>query len=197
MLLNKNENKKSKFIVELEERGESGKSRVRIDIWKVDEETAPKIDETINRLSHAQTSQSSTPKGQIIQRERQYPSPHLTFREDMPSVNQSIDNQSLQDYGPRMVPEVHNVFTDTRLIYRVIILENAVGELYDIQEDHEASVAELYNRVTHLEAIAVEQREIIEELVDPMDQHTTEHLPSRGATNSTVPPTVKDAKIRS
>ena len=51
-----------------------------------------------------------------------------------------------------MVPEVHNVFADTRLIYRVIRLETAVGELYDMHGDNETTVAELYDRVTHLEA---------------------------------------------
>ena len=69
-----------------------------------------------------------------------------------------------------MVPEVHNVFADTRLIYRVIRLETAVGELYDMHGDNETTVAELYDRVTHL-AIALSQREITRELVDRMDHH--------------------------
>ena len=78
VLRNKNEEKKSKFTVELEECEENGKSRVRIDIWEVDEKT-PEIDGTIVQLVHAQTRDSSTPKGPMTQRNRQYPSPHLTF----------------------------------------------------------------------------------------------------------------------
>ena len=57
------------------------------------------------------------------------------------------------------------------LIYRVIRLETAVGELYDMHGDNETTVAELYDRVTHLEAIAVSQREITGELVDRMNHH--------------------------
>ena len=37
VLLNKKEGKKPKFTVEFEEGKENGKSRVRIDIWEVDE----------------------------------------------------------------------------------------------------------------------------------------------------------------
>ena len=74
VLLNKNKSKKSKFTVELEERKINGKSRIRIDIWEVDEETAPKIDGAINRPNYAQARQPTTPKGRMIQRERQYPS---------------------------------------------------------------------------------------------------------------------------
>ena len=46
VLLNKKEGKKSKFTVEFEEREEKGKSRVRIDIWEIDEKT-PENDGTI------------------------------------------------------------------------------------------------------------------------------------------------------
>ena len=53
VLLNKNESKKSKFTVELEEREINEKSRVRMDIWEVGEETAPKIDGAINRPNYA------------------------------------------------------------------------------------------------------------------------------------------------
>ena len=66
VLLNKNERKKSKFSVELEEREINGKSGVRIDIWEVDEETAPKIDGAINRPNYAQARQPTTSKGQMI-----------------------------------------------------------------------------------------------------------------------------------
>ena len=48
VLLSKKEGKKSKFTVELEEREENGKSRVRIDIWEVDEQT-PETNRTIGQ----------------------------------------------------------------------------------------------------------------------------------------------------
>ena len=68
VLLNKKEGKKSKFTVELEEHEENGKSRVRIDIWEVDEKT-PEIYETVIQPVHAQTRDSSTPKGPVISKE--------------------------------------------------------------------------------------------------------------------------------
>ena len=59
VLLNKKEGKKSKFTVELEEREENGKSRVRIDIWVADEQT-PETDRSIGQSVHALTRDSST-----------------------------------------------------------------------------------------------------------------------------------------
>ena len=98
VLLNTKEGKKSKFAVELQEREENGKSRVRIDIWEVDERTL-ETDKIIGQSVHALTGDSSTPKGPIIQRDRQYPSPHLTFGEDMRSCNRSLKINSRQITG--------------------------------------------------------------------------------------------------
>ena len=88
VFLNKKEEKKSKFTVELEEREENGKSRVRIDIWVADEQT-PETDRSIGQSVHALTKDSLTPKGPMTQRDRQYQSPHLMFGEDMRSCNRS------------------------------------------------------------------------------------------------------------
>ena len=98
VLLNKKEGKKSKFTVELEEREENGKSRVRIDIWVADEQT-PETDRSIGQSVHALTRDSSTPNGPMIQRNRQYPSPHLTFKEDIRPCNRSPQNKSPPDDG--------------------------------------------------------------------------------------------------
>ena len=47
------------------------------------------------------TRDFSTPKGPTIQRDRQYPSPHLTFGENMRSCDRSAQNTSPPDYGLR------------------------------------------------------------------------------------------------
>ena len=57
VLFNKKEGKKSKFTVEFKESEENGKSRVRIDIWEVDEKT-PVNDGTIGQSVQALTRDS-------------------------------------------------------------------------------------------------------------------------------------------
>ena len=37
----------------------------------------------------------------MIERDQQYPSPNLTFREDMRSYNRSTQDKTPPDYGPR------------------------------------------------------------------------------------------------
>ena len=116
VLLNKKKGKKSKFTVELVERDENGKSRVRIDIWEVDEKTpendgtigvsvseevdemTPETDGTIGQSVHALTRDSSTPRVPMIQKERQYPSPRLTFGDDTRTFNRSLENKTPPDY---------------------------------------------------------------------------------------------------
>ena len=58
-----------------------------------------------------------------------------------------------------MVPEYHPVFADTRLVYRVIILETGLGNLQDLQEDQWAKIANLADRVETLTKLVAEQRD--------------------------------------
>ena len=99
VLLNKKEGKKSKFTVELEEREENEKSRVRIDIREADEKTLEN-DGMIIQPVHAQTRDSSTPKGTVIERDQQYPSPILRSGKICVHVTGPLKIKPRQTTGP-------------------------------------------------------------------------------------------------
>ena len=50
---------------------------------------------------HALTRDSSTPRVSMIQKERQYPSPRLTFGDDTCTFNRFLESKTPPDYGPR------------------------------------------------------------------------------------------------
>ena len=60
VLLNKNERKKSKLTVEWEERDESRKWRVLIDIWEIDAKTAPKFNGAVENSTFLLISSTRT-----------------------------------------------------------------------------------------------------------------------------------------
>ena len=66
-----------------------------------------------------------------------------------------------------MVPQVHPVFAETRLVYRMIKVEAGMEELDRLLPP----LQELCDRVP-LEAIVTEQREVIEEMAEWIDHHT-------------------------
>ena len=67
-----------------------------------------------------------------------------------------------------MVPPVHPVFAETRLVYRMIKVEAGMEELDRLLPP----LQELCDRVPLLEAIVTEQRKVIEEMAEWIDHHT-------------------------
>ena len=71
-----------------------------------------------------------------------------------------------------MVPEVHTVFADTRLLYRVIRLEEEQLRLRDSQEEQWETIANVCDKVVNLGWLVNEQREVMNKLTAALDHHT-------------------------
>ena len=71
-----------------------------------------------------------------------------------------------------MVPEIHTVFVDTRLVYQMIRLEEEQLRLRDSQEEQWATIADLCDKVVNLGMLMNEQREVINKITTGLNHHT-------------------------
>ena len=70
-----------------------------------------------------------------------------------------------------MVPEVHTVFADTRLLYREIRREEEQLRLRDFQEEQLETIADVCDEVVNLGWLVNEQREVMNKLTAALDHH--------------------------
>ena len=71
-----------------------------------------------------------------------------------------------------MVPEVHTVFSESRLLHRVIRLEEEQLRLRDSQEEQWETIANVCDEVVNLRWLVNEQREVMNKLTAVLDHHT-------------------------
>ena len=71
-----------------------------------------------------------------------------------------------------MVPEIHTVFAETRLLYRVIKLEEEQIQLRETQDEQWETIANLCDELVNPGQLVNEQMEVMNKLTAGLDHHT-------------------------